>query len=227
MKIPLPKHFEPQKPVKIHDYQDITINIHPLNFKPSQCDLKNLYQKGIIPLHWQLKKSINKNVNSQQFAFEQGLGMILEKNKVTFVSKPEKMSGEIDFMINNFIRVYLNNNYQRLQVVMRRLISLPGDKNSGSKFLLNHILNPKLSKIKVLGHQPSKTNINISCDFSPCPLIITLTDVSIKTKEGKIKSALLFRGVTNSLTRQKNVLNNYQEYVAFFNKFIEDNFLCY
>lgn len=87
MKIPFPNNFEPQKPLKIYDYQDITIIIFAKSLKPNQLSLVNLYQQGIIPPHWQLKEPVVCKPHSFQLSFHEGININIEMGKVSFSYK--------------------------------------------------------------------------------------------------------------------------------------------
>lgn len=233
MKILLPKNFEPQKPLKIYDYQDVMISLFTPQIIPNQFNLEKLKKAEIIPFNWQLSKPVINQTKSLQFNFQEGLTMIFEMGKVRFFMKVSRDNINLSAIILKFINQFSNYNWQKLQINLRHLISLPGKRENGAKFMKEILFNSE--KWDILGIKPLKTEINFMYSFPDNPLIINITDIGIKNKENKIKSGLLFKGiftyslqkipVNNKRNYLNSLVNNYQQNLNIFNQVITENFL--
>ncbi len=234
MKIPFPKNFEPQKPLKIYDYQDITIIILAKSLKVSQCNLSNLYQKGIIPPDCRLKQPIINKSYSFQVSFEEGFSIVVENGRVSFSLKNNIGKVSLEKIISQFINTYIGNNILKIQIVFRRLITLPSGKKTGLNFIKDNTLRVSDNRIKVKNILPSKIQLNFIYQYQNTPFLISLIDTPVK-KNNKIYSGLLFRGVINYDNKgkfnQKNnldalkIISNYPLFLDFFNQIINLDFL--
>lgn len=234
MKIPFPKNFEPQKPLKIYDYQDITIIILAKSLQVSQCNVSNLYQKGIIPPYWRLKEPIINKSYSFQVSFEEGLNITVEKGKVSFSMKNNVSKVSLEKIILQFINTYIGNNIFKIQIVFRRLITLPNGKKTGLNFIKDNTIKLPDNQLKVKNILPSKIQLNFIYQYQDSPFLISLIDTPVK-KNNKMYSGLLFRGVINYDNKgrfnQKNnfealkIITNYPLFLDFFNEVINEDFL--
>lgn len=237
MKILFPNNFELQKPLKIYDYQDITIIILAKSLKPSQLNLVNLYQQGIIPPHWQLKEPVVCKPHSFQLSFQEGININVEIGKVSFSYKKKANSNSLNIIVNNFIAQILKYQFQRFQIVFRRLITFPKGKCSGLNFINNNLLSLPENRIKVNSVSPHKIQLNFVYKLENQPLLISVIDTPIIKKKINY-SGILFRGLindekTNSMNKNKyydnhsgsNIISNYPKYLDFFNQIVNSYLL--
>jgi len=237
MKIPFPNNFEPQKPLKIYDYQDTTIIIFAKSLKPNQLSLVNLYQQGIIPPHWQLKEPVVCKPHSFQLSFHEGININVEMGKVSFSYKKKAHSNSLDIIVNNFIAKIISYQFQKFQIVFRRLITFPKGKCSGLNFINNNLLSLEESRIQVNSISPHKIQLNFVYKLENQPLLISVIDTPVIKKKNNY-SGLLFRGLINDentkgLNRNKyhdnhsgsNTISNYPKYLDFFNQIVNSYLL--
>lgn len=231
MKIFLPKKFEPQKPIKIYDHQDVIISLFSTHIKPHNFNLNQLKEMGIIPSHWQLNKPVLNKPQSLQFSFKLGLIVVINYGQISFINKISNNSINLSEIINKFVKIFYKYNWQKIQIHLRRLISLPGDKNNGAKFINETLL--QTEKWDILGVKPIKSQVKFMYSFPDSPLIITITDVQIQDNSKTIKSALLFKGIFhyNLISKSNNkiqyiysIINHYRDNIITFNGIIEENF---
>lgn len=234
MKIFLPKNFEPQKPIKIYDYQDMMISLFSSLINPHQFNLEKLKEVGVIPLHWHLSKPVLSKPQLLQFCFQEGMTMTLERGKVCFFYKISNNSVNFSEVVIKFMSEFSNYNWQKIQIIIRRLISLPGNSNNGEKFMQKTLLNSE--KWDILGIKPRKVKISFFYPLLENPLFINITDIQGKNnKVNKIKSGLLFKGIfnyqyhnqlkVNKLTYFNSILNNISHNLDIFNQIIDENIL--
>ena len=233
MKIFLPKNFEPQKPIKIYDYHDILITLFSGKIHPSQFNSQKMKEMGLIPVDWQLSKPILNKPKLLQFCFQQGISIVIEMGKISFLMKIGKNSVDLANIITNFINQLTTYNWQKVQINLRRLISLPGKKENGAKFIQDNFLHG--DKWDISGRNPTKTQINFMYSLVKNPLIINLTDVTVRDQDNNIKSGLLFRGTFHYQYKPNfnisnrffftSVINNYPQNLELFNTIINQNLL--
>lgn len=234
MKIFLPKNFEPQKPIKIYDHEDMMISLFSSQINPHQFSIDKLKEMDIIPFDWQLSKPVLSKPSSLQFYFKSGIIIIINTGNISFVGKINKNAVDLGEIINKFVAKFSQYNWQRIQINVRRLISLPGDKENGAKFINETLLHSK--KWDISGIKPMKAQVAFRYSFLENPLMINITDVQIqnRAKDKKVKSGLLFQGIFNyNLTKKFNtkmtyihsIINNYDHNLQIFNRIIEENFL--
>lgn len=232
MKIFLPKNFEPQKPIKIYDHEDMMISLFSPQINPHQFSVNKLKEMDIIPVDWQLSKPVLSKPTSLQFYFKSGIIIVINRENISFVAKISKNAVNLGEIINKFVVKFSQYNWQRIQIHVRRLISLPGDKENGAKFINETLLHSK--KWDILGIKPVKAQVTFMYSFSENPLMINITDVQVKDKDKKIKSGLLFKGIFNynlskkfntKMTYIHSIINNHYDNVQIFNQIIEENFL--
>lgn len=233
MKIPFPKNFEPQKPLKIYDYQDITIIILLKSFHISQCDVNDLYQKDIIPPDWHLKLPVIKKPHSFQISFQEGLSITVEKTKVSFYVKNYPSQISLERIIVKFINSYIGYNFTKIQIVFRRLITLPRGKRTGFNLLKDNILKLEDSQIKINNILPKKVQLNFLYQYKSFPFLISAIDTPVK-KNNNVYPALLFRGIINYELKEKlehnkinstDIITNYPQFLSFFIQVINQHFL--
>ncbi|NCO74772.1 MAG: hypothetical protein GW795_09725 [Cyanobacteria bacterium] len=233
MKIFFPKNFEPQKPIKIYDHHDIMVTFFCGTINPSQFNLVILRELGIIPLDWQLEKPIISKPELLQFSFKEGINIFIAIGKISFIIKKGSNYVDLQKIIIRFIDKFNNYNWQKIQLNIRRLMSLPGSKDNGEKFMREILLNS--DKWDILGLKPVKMQVTFHYPFLQNPLLINITDIKVKTKENKIKSGLLFRGTfhyalelkstINKINYLKLIINNFSKNIELFNTIIEKKFL--
>ncbi len=228
MKIPLPRNFNPPKALKVYDYYDVTINLFAASIQPHQFSLKKLQEKKIIPPDWQLKKPVRKKADLLYLSFVEGLNITITKGKVVFVQKLMNKTS-LEKIIKQFIIQFKNFKYNKLQIVLRRIITLPTKINSSSKFIKNILLNG--SEWDILGHKP-KRQINYYYSNFSLPLIINMVDLPLKNHKIKSKSCLLIRGIFEKKigSKQQNdnlllLIDKYRDHIDIFNKVVDRDIL--
>lgn len=227
MKIPFPKNFEPQKPLKIYDYQDITIIVFPKSFNLSQCNLNNLYQQDIIPLHWRLKSPTINKPDSFQVSFQEGISITVEARKISFSVRNYISDISLESIIWKFINSYIGNNFIKIQIILRRLITLPSSKKTGLNFIKDNILQLEDRQMQINNTLPKKIQLNFLYQYNNFPFLISLIDTPVN-KNNKIYSGLLFRGFINYGQKEKlakkseinvfQLINNLSHFLTFFNQ---------
>ena len=232
MKIPLPKNFNPPKPVKVHDYQEVAIHLFGLSVMPSQFSIQQLRLKGVIPSHWQFKKSPLKKSGSLSFSFVEGLHILVVKGKVIFTQKRINKDIDLSVIVKKYITLFPEANYQKLQLIIHRIIALSTKSNSGEKFITNLLLNP--SQWDIAGQKPH-IQLNYFYRLSPSPLILNIGDFFVHDSQQKARSSLVFRGVFESKIKSNHnmvkvnhfisYLEFYQDNITNFNHIIDRDFL--
>ncbi|MGI0481514.1 hypothetical protein ACN4EE_12070 [Geminocystis sp. CENA526] len=233
MKIPLPKNFEPQKPLKIADYQDIMVTLYCPQIHPLQFNIEQFRDKKIIPSHWQLVKPILKKNNLLQLIFDSGITINIEVGKISFFSKINQSIKVFPEIIKLFLRKYINYNFIRTQISLKRFISLPNGKENGSKFI-NEILLNNPNNWSIQGQKPKKCQVTFGYNFPKSNLILHINDVQARNNNIR-KYGLLFRGIfTYNLPQKRNldritylisIVSNYQNNIKVFNQIINETFL--
>ncbi|BAQ62574.1 hypothetical protein GM3708_2980 [Geminocystis sp. NIES-3708] len=202
-------------------------HINPHNFSINQ-----LQEMEVIPSHWQLSKPVLNKSQSLQFCFKSGIIIIINVGNISVIGKISNNAFNLTKIVNNFVKKFYQYNWQRIQINLRRLISLPGDKTNGKKFINETLLQSK--KWDILGIKPVKAQVTLMYSFPDFPLMINIKDVKVKDNNQKIKSALLFKGIFNyNLTSKYNhkikylysIINNNSQNIEIFNQIIEENFL--
>lgn len=234
MQIPLPKNFEPQKPLKIFDYQDIMVVLPCPQIHPLQFNLEKLRQVKIIPSHWQLTKPVVKNNHLLQFMFDVGIMINITIGKISFFSKIDTNLQYLSQVIIQFILKFNQYKYNKVQINLRRFISLPEGKEKGSKFIQQTLLNNS-NRWDILGQKPCKFQVTFGYKLSKSNLIIHLNEVEAQNNNTK-KFGLLFRGIFYyNLLQKRNVdqinnlisiVSNYENNIKVFNQIINETFLC-
>lgn len=234
MKIPLPKNFKPKQPPIIHDFQEIAFSLFSPQIQPHLITLDNLKQKQIIPENWQLVKPSQPLPRGvKEFFFKQGLKIVIISGKIRFACQLGQNQIQFVSIISNFIYNFPQFTIYKNVINLRRLISLPGDKNVAKKFIKETILHQ--GEWQNFHNLPMRAEVSFLYNFNNTNLIIALTDLMISTSTGKIKSALLFKGTYNylfnhrskiiNLQRLETAINNYQHNIDTFNYIINQVFL--
>lgn len=233
MKIPLLQNFEPAQPLKIYDYHDLNISLFASSLQPKQFSLRQLQQKQIIPSDWQLKIPVSKKNNLLHLAFRQGVNISIYPGKINFAQKIIKEDTDLVIIIERFIRYFRKYNYQRLQIIINRIITLPSKVNYTDKFIHNSLLNG--SNWEVSGHKPSRQQVNYYYPNLSCPLMLNVMDFPLPNKKLKSNSCLVFRGIfdykikfQSSLNNQEQIMKiiqNYPENIDIFNQIIDRDLL--
>ncbi|BAQ63312.1 hypothetical protein [Geminocystis sp. NIES-3709] len=235
MKIPLPKNFEPQQPLKISDYQDMMVTLFCPQIHPCQFNLEKLKETKTIPFDWQLSKPILKKPNLLQLIFDKGITINIEIHKISFFSKINQNIQYLSEVVKNFLIKFINYNWQKLQLSLRRFISLPGNSENGAKFIQETLLKNS-NQWNVLGHKLIKAQINLCYNLIKSNLIIQINDLKINNKnKQKFKNGLLFRGIFSYNLAQKgniekinyliSIVTNYQNNIKVFNQIINEQIL--
>lgn len=234
MKIPLPKNFEPQKPIKICDYQDIMVALPCPQIHPLQFNLEKLRQVKIIPSHWQLSKPVVKNNHLLQLIFDIGITINITIGKISFFSKINTNIQYLPEVVIQFLLKFNQYKYQKIQINLRRFISFPKGMEKASKFIKETLLNNSASW-DILGQKPKKCQVTFGYKLPKSNLIIHINDVEARNNNTK-KYGLLFRGIFNyNLPQKRNVdkinylisiVSNYQNNIKVFNQIINETFLC-
>lgn len=232
MKIILPPRFEQQKPYTIQDFQEITIGLVAVNFKPSIIILKTLQEKQIIPQDWQLKPTKLIKQNQMQFIFKNGFKIQTLPGKIYFNITINQRKIPICQIVRKFVESFPNLIYSKVEILPTRLISLPGDANIAKDFMVNNLVlegewqnfqnvQPKIQL--QFYYQLQKSNLNLK-----------ITDVKFKSSQKIIKPALLFRGIFNEqldlnykikrIKKIATILDNYDYYLGSFNKIVNTLF---
>ena len=233
MKIPLPKNFDPPKPFKIYDYQDVAIILFASSIQSRQFSLKILQQEEVIPLDWQLRKPTQQKDGSLSFSFLQGLNITIFQGKIVFAKKLTNTTVDLPQIIQRFLSKFNSYNYSRSQMIFRRFITLPNQENSATKFIQNKLLNGL--QWEILGKKAIKRQVNYYYKNYPYDLTINVVDLPIKNKKIDAKSCLFFRGIFNykpNLAHEKNKNNDflamvekYPENTTLFNQIVDNDLL--
>jgi hypothetical protein len=234
MKIPLPKNFKPQKPLKIFDYQDMMVTLPCNQIHPLQFNLEKLRHAQIIPLHWQLSKPVVKNNHLLQLIFDVGITINITIGKISFFSKINTNIHYLSEVITKFLVNFNQYKYQKFQIILRRFISFPKGIESASKFIKETLLNNSNSW-EILGQKPEKCQVTFAYNLPKSTLILNINDVETRNNRPK-KYGLLFRGVFNYNLPQKSnvdkinylisIVSNYENNIKVFNQIIHETFLC-
>ncbi|WP_017296403.1 hypothetical protein [Geminocystis herdmanii] len=234
MKIPFPKNFKPQKPLKICDYQDIMIVLPCPQIHPLQFNLEKLRQAKIIPLHWQLNKPVVKNNHLLQLIFDVGITINITIGKISFFSKINTNIQYFSEVIIQFLSNFNQYKYQKFQIFLRRFISFPKGIETASKFIKETLLN-NANSWDICGQQPKKCQVTFGYKLPKSNLILHINDVEARNNRNK-KYGLLFRGIFNYNLPQKSnvdkinylisIVSNYQNNIKVFNQIINETFLC-
>lgn len=229
MKIPLPQNFDPPKPLQIYDYHDLEINLFSSSLQPNQLTLQTLQAQQIIPQNWNLKTPIHKKPSVLHISFVEGLNISIFPGKILFVQKIIKKEVNLPLIISKFIDNVHKNNYHRLQIVIKRIITLPSDINIADEFMKNSLLNG--SDWDVLGQKPSRRQVNYYYPDLSFPLMINVINFPLKNQKLKSKSCLLFRGcfdyqiANNSNEKIMSIIEKYHHNIAIFNQIIDRDLL--
>ena len=233
MKISLPKNFDPPKPLKIYDYQDVAIILFASSIQSKQFSLKILQQEEVIPLDWQLRKPAQQKGGSSSFSFLQGLNISIFPGKIIFAKKVTNTTVDLPKIVQQFLSKFNSYNYSRAQMIFRRLITLPNKENSAANFIQHNLLNGL--DWDILGQKPIKRQVNYFYKNSPYDLTINVLDLQIKNKKINAKSCLFFRGIFNykpNLDHEKkqnnyflSVVEKYPENITLFNQIVENDLL--
>lgn len=235
MKIPFPKNFNQKKPTLIHDSQEIAIILFGPLIQFNRITLEELQNKQVIPPNWQLIKPPQSPPQPQvkQFIFKEGFKIILMNEAIYFITQIKQNSIDLDKIVNNFIYNFPQININKSEINLRRLISLPGDEKTADKFIKQTILNK--GEWQNFHDLPMKATVSFSYNFKGTPLVIKLTDITIRASRNKIKSALLFQGIFNNIFDQssktvklqklESVIKTYPKKIEIFNYIINKVFL--
>ena len=233
MKIPLPQNFDPPKPLQIYDYHDLTINLFASSVQPHRFSLRQLQKKQIIPSDWELKLPVRKKTGLLYFSFLQGLNISIYQGKIVFAQKIIKKNINLATIIHKFINYFNKYNYNRVQIILNRLITLPNNINTTNKFIQNSLLNG--SEWEILGNKPVRKQVNYYYPNLSCPMMLNVIDFPLKNKKLKSNSCLVFRGIfdykisnklsNNNYTEMMSIIENYQDNINVFNKIIDRDIL--
>ena len=235
MKIPLPKNFNPPAPLKVYDYQDVTVTLFTSKMKLNQWTNEIWLQKQIVPQDWQVKKTVKDKGRSLNFVFSSGLQITIFSRRIILILKGEYDQVNLTQVIKNLIFYLPNYDYKRLQFIFRRVITFPSVKYQASQFLKEKILKGNDEKWSIAGVEPVKSQVNfcISNTSFASPLIINISDLPVNNRKIKAKSCLLFRGIFNYKVNHNSnnsnslpaTIDDYEKIKSKFNKVIEQKFL--
>ena len=233
MKIPLPKNFQPQKPLTINDYQDLIVTIYCSQIQPQQFSFEKLKEKNIISLDEKLSKPIIKRNNLLQLIFDSGIVISIELGRISFYSKINKNIGNLVDLIQKFTQIYNKYNWQKIRLTFKRFLSFPNTGKKGSKFFPDEFINSNLSW-NVEGKSPSQVQLNFFYNFPNHPLLLSINQIVVKLKN-KSRQGLLFKGIFNYNLREKksiekisflnSIVLHYENNLTIFNKIIDQNIL--
>jgi hypothetical protein len=233
MKIPLPKNFKPKQPPLIQDFQEIAIAFFSPQIQPNFITVDNLQEKQVIPADWQLVQPSQPQSRIQQLIFKQGLKIMIIAGKIRFVSQIKQNQVKFEQIITNFIYGFPQIIIYRSQINLRRLISLPGNPNNASKFIKETILNQ--GEWQNFPTSKMKAEVSFLYNLPKTALIVSITDLMIRSGENKLKSALLFKGTYNysfnhhskivNLRRLESVIKTLPDSITTFNYIINQVFL--
>lgn len=230
MKIPFPKIFEEKPPTIIQDFQDLTIILYAVNFTPQIFQLETLKEKKIIPQDWHLKpqQKVIQNNLIIQLSFENSFQILAQPGKIIFSTRINKKKIPINQIIRNFIYGFPQIHYHQIQIIPRRLISLPGKLDMAEKFIRETLLVNE--SWQTFRNVKAKVQINFFYKIANTDLLLKINDVRTKLPNSNIKSALLFRGffterLSNKrkfeiLKRLDTIINKYSKYLDYFNKVV-------
>lgn len=220
MKIPLPKNFEPKQPPIIQDFSEIAIALFSSQIQPNRITIESLQEKEVIPSNWQLVQPTQPQPRVKQFMFKQGLKITIISGKIRFVSQIKQNQVKVEEIITNFIYGFPQIIIYKSQMNLRRLISLPGNQNNASKFIKETILNQ--GEWQSFHNAPMKAEVSFLYNLQKTALIVSLTDLIVHSSEGKIKSALLFKGTYSYLFNQRSKMINLQRLESVIKKYPEN-----
>ena len=170
MKITWPENFEPPQPLKIYDSQDVTIVIFSPAIHPNKLNLKQLKNKGIIPSHWRIKKSQKSPKIAStyaQYSFMEGLNIRIFQGKIMFSTKIIHEHIDLSEITKLFIAKYGTQSYQKVQIIFRRVITLPAnDHHTGEIFIRDRLLNDR--DWEFMGQKPLNRRVNLFLRLFPC-----------------------------------------------------------
>lgn len=232
MNIILPSKFEPQKPYRIQDFQEITIGLLAVNFQPSIITEKTLQQKQIIPQDWQLKPQKVVKPNLRQFLFKNGFKIETQLGKIYFNTTINQRKIPICQIVKNFVSSFPQLIYSKVEILPTRLISLPGDDNVARDFIINNLFLQR--EWQNFQNVQPKIQVQFYYQLQKGGLNLKITNVKFSNSQKIIKPALLFKGAFsegfnfNYKTKRKKkietILDNYDYYLASFNKIINSLF---
>ena len=203
IKIPFPTNFDPPPPLKVYDYQDVTLTIFTSKMKLNQWTEQIWQQKRLIPPHWQVEKKIKNKGQSLVFSFSSGLQITVFARRIIFTLKARDKQVDLPSIIKKLVLIFPNYYYDRLQIVFRRIITFPSKKYHAGRFINEKILNSQ--QWDVHGSKPLKSQVNLSVTGFNAPLTINISDLSVNNRKIKANSGLLFRGIFDyKITKQSS-----------------------
>jgi hypothetical protein len=230
MRISFPEIFEKKPPTTIQDFQDLTITLYCANLPSQIFTIEILKEKKIIPQDWKVKppqKVINKN-SMIQLSFENSFQILAQPGKIIFITRINRNKIPINRIISNFIYAFPQINYYQIQIIPRRLISLPGDLDMAENFIRETLLHKETGQI--FGKVKPKVQMNFVYKIANTNLLLKINSVYLKLSNSNIKSALLFRGIfTEKLINQRKfdqfknldtIINNYPKNLDIFKKVV-------
>lgn len=220
MKIPLPRNFNPPKPLKIYDYQDVIITLFASSLKSRQFSLAKLRRENVIPSDWRLDKPMKKKTGTLHLSFTQGVNISISQGKIVFSQKRINPKTDLAQVVQRFITKFNNHNYTRSQLIIRRVITLPSKKDSATRFIQNNLLNG--INWQVEGRKPIKAQVNYHYPQLVCPLIINVLDLLVDNPKLKSKSCLLFRGILDYQSYQNSQSQSDNSLISFFDLYSEN-----
>jgi hypothetical protein len=234
MKIPFPRNLQPKPYTTIQDFQEIAIVLYSPNLNPNLLSEKILKQKEIIPKTWKLvTKSAKIEDNLVQLPFKNGFQIILQPPQIIFISKITNRKSPIQSVILKYIQSFPEIIYQKLEINLSRLISLPGPQNSAKKFITENVLIP--TGWENFHDLKPSTKIQFIYKINQIPLMLSINDVTINQPKLPPKSGLLFKANFTPFVFEppqfilhknlENLINNHENYLELFNKIVEDIFL--
>lgn len=231
MKISLPRFPQKQQTV-IQDFQEVTISLFSPNFRIYTVTGSILKQKKIIPENWQLIQEKLVNPNLIRFVFSNGFKIQTQPNKISFTTMIKKESLPLHEIIRNFVYAFPQFVYNRIQILPRRLISLPGENDVAKNFIKNILLQE--GDWQSFRNVKPRAEVFFYYHINNRFLVLKINDVKFKTRKNNIKPAIFFRGLFNenlvnnrkivNLQKLDNIISNYDEYVNIFNTVIDQVF---
>lgn len=231
MKIFFPKKFKSKNPIKIYDYQHLTLILFSSQIIPEQFDVEKL--RSSIP--GELTKPIVQTSSLLQFIFRDKITINVEIGKISFLVKITKDIAFFSEVINKFLLNFTNYKWQSLRLLLKRFISFPSNIIQDINFINNYFLNQKKT-LDINGINPQKIRLNFRYLFPNSTFNIAIEELYIKLNDRKKpQGGLFFRGIFNynlieKLEEEKliflsSIVTNIQGNIDIFNDIIDDNFL--
>jgi len=225
------RHLFRKSPTKIKDIQVLEIAIVALKFNPSKLTVNYFQSQNIVPSQWQLNSQPINSANKSQINFKNGVKILAIPQEVTFSQNISNNQSNVPEIASKYVKNNSEINYQKVNIMFKRVVSLPGSTDQARKYIKEHLLvnGPWLEFGNSVG-----AGINFFYELERCQLNLSINEATIKEQK-KISSPALFfssnfnYNLSNYCQYEKllmlgKIINNWQQDLTTFTEIVNQSF---